>query len=84
MIPKHQLCAEDVRQATMKTMTQHLSLETTGYQCDTEMTLNVLLKAAVDNSSLEAACADLSDVVASNTIREQLNAALDVADLRAD
>lgn len=82
MIPKHQLCAEDIRQTTMKTMTQHLSLETTGYQCNTEMTLNVLLKAAVDNSSLEAACADLSDVVASNTIREQLNAALDVADLR--
>jgi putative transposase len=46
------------------------------------MTLNVLLKAAVDNSSLEAACAELDQVAASNTLREQLNRALDVADLR--
>jgi hypothetical protein len=66
----------------MNTLKEHLSLETEGYSCTIEMTLNVLLKAAVDRSSLEAACADLEQVASSNRLREQLNQALDVADLR--
>ncbi len=82
MILDYELTAEDVRQAVLKTLNEHLSLETEGYCCTTEMTLNVLLKAAVDNSSLEAACAELEQVAASNTLREQLNNELDVADLR--
>ena len=82
MILEYELTAEDVRQAVLKTLRTNLSLETEGYRCDTEMTLNVLLKAAADNSSLEAACAELEQVAASNTLREQLNNALDVADLR--
>ncbi len=82
MILEYELTAEDVRQAVLKTLREHLSLETEGYSCTTEMTLNVLLKAAADNSSLEAACAELDQVAASNTLREQLNNALDVADLR--
>jgi hypothetical protein len=82
MILEYELTAEDVRQAVLNTLKGHLSLETEGYCCTTEMTLNVLLKAAADNSSLEAACAELEQVAASNTLREQLNRALDVADLR--
>ncbi len=82
MILEYELTAEDVRQAVLNTLREHLSLETEGYCCTTEMTLNVLLKAAVDNSSLEAACAELEQVAASNTLREQLNRALDVGDLR--
>ncbi len=82
MILEYELTAENVRQAVLKTLQEHLSLETEGYRCDTEMTLNVLLKAAADNSSVEAACAELEQVAASNTLREQLNNALDVADLR--
>ena len=82
MILEYELTAEDVRQAVLNTLREHLTLETEGYCCTTEMTLNVLLKAAVDNSSLEAACAELEQVAASNTLREQLNRALDVADLR--
>ncbi len=82
MILEYELTAEDVRQAVLKTLNEHLSLETEGYCCTTEMTLNVLLKAAMDNSSLEAACAELEQVAASNTLREQLNNELDVANLR--
>jgi hypothetical protein len=82
MILEYELTAEDVRQAVLNTLKDHLSLETEGYRCTTEMTLNVLLKAAVDHSSLEAACADLEQVASSNRLREQLNQALDVADLR--
>jgi putative transposase len=82
MILEYELTAEDVRQTVLNTLQKHLSLETEGYSCTTEMTLNVLLKAAVDRSSLEAACADLEQVASSNRLREQLNDALDVADLR--
>jgi hypothetical protein len=82
MILEYELTAEDVRQMVMKTLTEHLSLKTEGYRCETKMTLNVLLKAAADNSSIEAACAELEQVATSNTVREQLNTALDVADLR--
>ena len=82
MILEYELTAEDVRQAVLNTLKEHLSLETEGYRCTTEMMLNVLLKAAVDNSSLEAACADLEQVASSNRLRERLNQALDVADLR--
>jgi putative transposase len=82
MILEYELTAEDVRQAVLNTLREHLSLETEGYCCTTEMTLNVLLKAAVDNSSLEAACGELEQVASSNRLREQLNQALDVADLR--
>jgi DDE family transposase len=82
MIPEYRLHAEDVRQAMLKTMQSYLSLKTDGYTCTTEMTLSVLLKAAAQGSSIEAVCADLSEVADSNTLREQLNSALDVADLR--
>lgn len=82
MILEYALTAENVRQAVLKTLKDHLSLETEGYRCTTDMMLNVLLKAAVDHSSLDAACGELEPVVSGNRLREQLNQALDVADLR--
>lgn len=82
MILEHELNAEDVHQATMQTLMENLSLNIDGYQCDTEMVYNVLLKAASDGVSIEAVCADLLDVADSNTVREQLNTALDVCELR--
>lgn len=82
MILEYALTAENVRQAVLKTLKEHLSLETEGYRCTTDMMLNVLLKAAVDHSSLDAACGELEQVASSNRVREQLNQALDVADLR--
>jgi hypothetical protein len=82
MILEYELTAENVRQAVQNTLKDHLTLETKGYRCTTEMTLNVLLKAAVDRSSVEAASAELEQVVSGNRLREQLNQALDVGDLR--
>lgn len=75
MIPKHELSAKDIHQASMNTLRRHLALNITGYRCDIEMALNVLLKAASDNSSVEAACAELEAVADSNTLREQIHAA---------
>lgn len=81
MIHEYRLTAEDVRQQTMKTLTESISLNANGYRCTTEMVLDVVLKASAERSSIEAACADLEDVAGSNTIRDYLNMALDIAEL---
>ena len=82
MIPEYALNAEDVRQMMLNTMEKHLSLKTEGYRSSTHQTFDLLLKAAAEGSSLEAVCADSCGGVAGNTLRDQLNAALDVSQLR--
>lgn len=82
IIPEHELKAEVVHQMMLETLQSHLSLKTEGYRCSTEQVLNVLLKAAAEGSSLEAVCNDQAGGMDSNTLREHLNAALDVAQLR--
>ena len=82
MIHEYRLTAEDVRQQTMNTLTGNISLSANGYRCTTEMVLNVVLKASAESSSIEAVCEDLEDVADSNTIRDYLNEALDIAELR--
>jgi hypothetical protein len=82
MIPEYVLNAEDVRAMMLHTMESHLSLKTEGYRCTTGETFNLLLKAVAAGSSMEAVCADSCGVVDSNTLREQMNAALDVYELR--
>lgn len=82
MIHEYRLKAEDVRQQTMNTLTRNISLNVKGYRCTTEMVLDVVLKASAECSSIEAACEDLEEVADSNTIRDYLNEALDIAELR--
>lgn len=81
MIPENRLHAKDLHQISMTSFTTHLTLDIEGYRCDTEMLFSVLTKAALDNGSLQSACDDLDGVADGNTLREQLNDALDVADL---
>lgn len=82
MIPEKALKAEDVRQMMLERMEKHLSVKTEGYRSTTEQTFNLLLKAVAEGSSLEAVCADSCGGVDSNTLREQLNAALPIRQLR--
>ncbi len=82
MIPEYRLTAKNVRQQTMNTLTEHLSLQAHGYRCTTDMVLDVILKASAERSSIEAACQDLVGVTGSNTVREYLNASLKVVQLR--
>ena len=82
MIPEYKLKAQDVRHKMLKTMTKHLTLEANGYQCTTEMVMDVVMKASAERSSIEAACTDLEDVADSNTIREYLNNALVIDQMR--
>ena len=82
MIHPHELKANDVHAYTLETLKEHLNIKADGYICKTEMILNVLIKASAENSSLEAASADLEESADSNTIREYLNEALPIKELR--
>lgn len=81
MIPKYKLSADQMREMTQKTVQTYMTIEGAGYRCTTEMVVDVLLKAASENSSVEAACNDLVEVADSNTIRDKLNEQFDVANL---
>lgn len=82
MIPKEQLSGEDVRQVVEQTLRKHLKWTIDGYKCDTSAVVNVLVKAAIEGQTIESICADLGLEVGSKTVREQLNAVLDVCELR--
>lgn len=82
MIPEYKLKAQDVRHKMLETMRQHISLEANGYQCTTEMIMDVVVKASAEQSSIDAACEDLEEVADSNTIREYLNQSLVIDKLR--
>lgn len=82
MIAENALNAEEVRRMMLNTMEAHLSLRTDGYRSSTGQTMNLLLKAVAEGSSVEAVCVDSCGAVAGNTLREQLNAALAVGELR--
>lgn len=82
MIAQDELSAEEIR-ATMQDVAQeHLPFAVAGYLVTAEMIYDVLLKAATEGISLEAACRDLEKSAAGNTIREIINEQLDAADLR--
>ena len=82
MIPQYELRAEDIRAYTLKLLKDHVQLAVAGYICTTEVILDVVLKASAESSSIEAASNDLQAAADSNTIREYLNAALEIQGLR--
>jgi hypothetical protein len=82
IIPKNELKAETIHRMLLETLQSHLSLRTEGYRCTAEQVLNGLLKATAEGSSLEAVCSDHADGIDGNTLREQLNTALEAAQLR--
>jgi putative transposase len=83
MVTKSKLEAEDVRELAEELLRKQLpSFQTEGYKITTSMALNVLMKAAVEQRSIDAVCDDLEDVVDGNTLREAVNRSLKVEDLR--
>lgn len=81
MIHQYELKAEDVRAYTIRTLKKCLDIKAAGYICTTDMILDILLKASVECSSLEATCADLEQVADSNTVREYVNEAFPIKHL---
>src|SRR5579859_1183369 len=83
MVTKSKLEAEDVRELAEELLRKQMQcIETEGYKITTDMVLNVLMKAAIEQGSIDAVCADLEDVVDGNTLREAINRSLKVDDLR--
>jgi putative transposase len=69
-----------VRDMAVDRLEKHLPLMVAGYECTTEMVLDVLIKAAVTRQTIEAVCQDL-EVATSNTIRTYLNDQIQADDL---
>lgn len=82
MIAKESVSDQDLRNKVQEVCQTHLPFQADGYKCNTEMVYDVLLKAAAEETSIEAACQDLGNVVDGNTIRSVLNDQLDIKDVR--
>jgi hypothetical protein len=81
MIPQQKLTDQDIRE-TMQTIGQeHISLEADGYTSNSAMLFDVLMKAASDRISIDAACRELEKSVSANRIRELLKQQLTAEDL---
>lgn len=75
------LSAPQVRQQVSVLIHQHLGLKAEGYSCDSQMLSDVLVKASVEQASIEETCADLCAVSSGHTVRNHLNEQLSVEKL---
>jgi hypothetical protein len=82
MIPQSTLTAQDIRETMQSVSQEHLPLKVDGYVCNSAMLYDVLMKAASENISIDAACRDLEKSASSNRIREVLNEQLSIEHLR--
>ena len=76
MIQQSELTAQDIRETMQSVSQEHLPLEANGYVCTSAMLYDVLMKAASENISIDAACRDLENSVSGNRMRELLNGQL--------
>ena len=81
MIQQSQLTAQDIRETVQSVCREHLPLKANGYICTSEMLYDVLLKAASENISIDAACHDLDGCAGGNRIRGLLNEQLSAQEL---
>ncbi|HBY98323.1 MAG: hypothetical protein M5U01_00160 [Ardenticatenaceae bacterium] len=82
MIAQKELRAEEIRMTIQEVAQTHLPFEVDGYVCSSEMIIDVLMKAATEGISLDAACRDLTDTATGKTIRAIINEQLSVEQLR--
>ena len=82
MIQQSELTAQDSRETMQSVSHAHLPLEANGYVCTSEMLYDVLMKAASENISIDAACRDLEQSASGNRIRELLNEQLSIEQLQ--
>jgi hypothetical protein len=82
MIAQNELKAEEIRMTMQAVAQEHLPFAAAGYTCTSEMIYDVLMKAASEGISIDAACRDLEQSVTGNTLREVLNEQMNVAQLR--
>lgn len=82
MITQKSLTAEAVHEKVSDLLKEYSGLTVSGYRCNREMVIDVLVKAAIEGRSIESISASLVQVTDSNTLREQLDRAFEVSELR--
>jgi hypothetical protein len=75
------LTDKDTHNAVAERLATYLPLEASGYECTTEIVLDVLIKAAATQQTIECVCNDLDGMVSGETIRGYLNEQIKVDDL---
>jgi Transposase DDE domain len=83
MITQKELKAHDVREMMQETAQEHLAVAVSGSKSSTAMLYDVLMKAASEGISIDAACRDLENTVSANSVRTLLNEQLPKAELAA-
>jgi len=77
------LTDETTRQEAIERLGSYLPLQANGYECSTETVLDVLLKAATNQQTIETVCNNLDQMVDGETIRGYLNAQIRVDNLHS-
>lgn len=75
------LTDKNTHDAVAERLVTYLPLEASGYECTTEMVLDVLIKAAATQQTIECVCNELDGMVSGETIRSYLNEQIKVDDL---
>jgi len=75
------LTDKDTHNAVAERLATYLPLEASGYECTTEIVLDVLIEAAATQQTIECVCNDLDGMVSGETIRGYLNEQIKVDDL---
>ncbi len=82
MIDQQELKAQDIRAAVQEVAQKYFPFEVNGYVSTSEMIVDVMLKAATENISVDAVCRDLEQCIGGNMLRELINEHLSVEQLR--
>ena len=82
MIEREELTAQEIREAVQEIAQEYLPFEASGYVSTSEMIVDVLLKAAAENISVDAVCRDLKECIGGNMLRELINEQLSAEQLR--
>ena len=77
------LSQTDVLNYAHSRLAPHLRLKADGYSCSSTQLLHLLLGVAASRDSLQALCADLSNIPCAATFRQRLNQQLDAKQLPA-
>ena len=75
------LTDKDTHDAAAERLATYFPLKASGYECTPETIIDVLIKAAATQQTIEYVCNDLDEMVSGETIRGYLNEQIEVDDL---
>jgi len=75
------LTDKDTHNTAAERLATYLPLKVSGYECTSETVIDVLIKAAATQQTIEYVCSDLDEMVSGETIRGYLNEQIKVDNL---